>query len=204
MASDVSGVVSSTPGESEEDHAPEPGVSNIGSGYVGRLWIIAFVLILAVVASLVIVVLIELWPASTGPTKALLTDHLVLGMRANLNLDTNLLLVAALTGALGGVLHSFRSIAVYVGERKLKWSWMLFYGSLPFVAAILALLFYFVIRGGLISAQGTSQDLSPYGIAAIAGLVGLFSDQAAEMLKKVFSTVFSTAPQGSDRANAKG
>jgi len=35
--------------------------------------------------------------------------------------------------------------------------------------------------------------LSPYGMAAIDGLVGLFSDQAASMLKKIFSNLFTSA-----------
>ena len=77
---------------------------------------------------------------------------------------------------------------------------MLRYWCLPFAAAILALLFYLLIRGGLISAQGGTQDISPYGIAAVAGLVGLFSDQAAEMLKKDFTTVFAAAPKGHNNA----
>jgi len=152
--------------------------------------------------------LIQLWPASVGTSSgsstSLLTNHVLLGIRANINLDTNLLLLALLAGALGGVLHSLRSIAWYVGERKLRWSWVLYYWCLPFVAAILALLFYLLIRGGLISAQGTTQDISPYGIAAVAGLVGLFSDQAAEMLKKVFTTVFAAAPKGSNSAPPNG
>jgi len=46
---------------------------------------------------------------------------------------------------------------------------------------------------GLISSQASSQALSPYGMAAIAGLVGLFSDQAASMLKKIFSNLFTSA-----------
>ena len=181
------------------DGAKGPG-SNIGNGFVGRIWIVLLSLVLVAMATVVTVVLLQLWPASTGSSTSLLTNHIVLGVHANLNLDTNLLLVAMLSGALGGLLHSLRSIAWYVGEHQLKWSWVLFYTSLPFVAAILALLFYFVLRGGLISAQGTSKDLSPYGIAAITGLVGLFSNQAAEMLKNVFTNIFAKAPQGSDPA----
>jgi hypothetical protein len=174
--------------------------ADIGAGFVGRIWIVLLSLVLVALAGLVTVTLVQLWPASTGSSGPLLTNHVVLGIRANLNLDINLLLVAALTGALGGLLHSLRSIAWYVGERKLKWSWVLFYACLPFVAAILALLFYFLLRGGLISAQGTSKDISPYGIAAVSGLVGLFSDQAAEMLRAVFSNIFAKATQGSDSA----
>jgi hypothetical protein len=183
-------------------HVPAP-KSTIGDSFVGRTWIILLSLFLLMLAGLVVVTLVELWPATNGSASSLLTNHVVLGIRANLNLDTNLMLVAALSGALGGLLHSLRSISWYVGERELKWSWILFYACLPFVGSILALLFYLVLRGGLISGSGTSKDLSPYGIAAISGLVGLFANQAAEMLKNVFSTLFAPAPQGSDTAPPK-
>ncbi len=184
----------------KQESPPSP----VGEHLVGRTWIVLLSLFLSALAGLLIVVLIQLWPASVGTSSgsstSFVTNHVVLGVRANINLDTNLLLLALLAGALGGVLHSLRSIAWYVGERQLRWSWVLRYWCLPFVAAILALLFYLLIRGGLISAQGTTQDISPYGIAAIAGLVGLFSDQAAEMLKKVFTTVFAAEPKGSNNA----
>jgi hypothetical protein len=184
--------------EPPTDSAATAPKSDIGSGFVGSIWIVLLSLALVALAGLVIVTLVQLWPASAGSSSTLLTNHVVLGIRANLNLDTNLILVAGLAGALGGLLHSLRSIARYVGERQLRWSWVLFYACLPFVAAILALLFYFLLRGGLISAQGTSKDISPYGIAAVSSLVGLFSDEAVEMLKKVFSNIFAKVPQGSD------
>lgn len=174
--------------------------SEIGEAFVGRFWIIFLALMLVGLAALVVVALIQLWPAGTGTNGSLLTNHVVIGIRANLNIDTNLMLIVLLSGALGGLLHSLRSISWYVGERRLKWSWVLFYACLPFVGAILALLFYLLIRGGLVSTQGTTKDLNPYGLAAIAGLVGLFSIQAVEMLKKVFSTIFTSAPSGSDTA----
>lgn len=173
--------------------------SDIGEAPVGRVWIILLALMLVCVAGLTVVALVQMWPAS-NTAGTLITHHVVIAIRANLNLDTNLLLIVLLSGALGGLLHAIRSIAWYVGERQLRWSWVLFYVSLPFVGAILSLIVYLLIRGGLISTQGTTKDLSPYGIAAISSLVGLFSIQAVEMLKKVFSTIFASAPSGSDTA----
>jgi hypothetical protein len=170
----------------------------VGEASVGRLWVILIAVTLVFSAALTIVALVQLWPASTGTKGSFLTNHVVIGIHANLNIDTNLMLVVLLAGTLGGLLHSLRSISQYVGERRLNWSWVLFYSCLPFVGAILALIFYLLIRGGLISAQGTTQDLNPYVLAAIAGLVGLFSIQAVEMLKKVFSNIFADAPSGLD------
>jgi hypothetical protein len=47
---------------------------------------------------------------------------------------------------------------------------------------------------------GTAGDLSPYGVAAVAGLAGLFSKQATDKLREVFETLFKTE-KVTDRAN---
>jgi hypothetical protein len=36
----------------------------------------------------------------------------------------------------------------------------------------LALIFYFVVRGGLFSSSASGNDISPFGVAAISGMVG--------------------------------
>jgi hypothetical protein len=43
----------------------------------------------------------------------------------------------------------------------------------------------------------TSSQADPYGITAVAALVGMFSAQAAEKLKAVFGTIFTKAETGS-------
>jgi hypothetical protein len=62
----------------------------------------------------------------------------------------------------------------------------------------LALVFYFVIRGGFLTTSGGAKDINPYGIAALAGLVGMFSKQATDKLSEVFSTLFRSAPGEGD------
>lgn len=57
----------------------------------------------------------------------------------------------------------------------------------------LALVFYFVIRGGFLTTSGGAKDINPYGIAALAGLVGMFSKQATDKLGEVFGTLFRSA-----------
>jgi hypothetical protein len=170
----------------------------MGSGCVGRPGTVILATALIVLSGLVLLLLIQMWPSPIGSGNRVTTNHIVLGVKADLNIDQNLILIAVLSGALGGLLHSLRSISWYVGQRALRWSWVLFYACLPFVGAILAVLFYFALRGGLISGSGASSSINPYGIAATGSLVGLFSIEAAEMLKKAFSTVFTKAPEGND------
>jgi hypothetical protein len=100
------------------------------------------------------------------------------------------------------MVHSLRSLAVYVGNRELRWSWVPFYFLKPVLGAVLATLLYFVLRAGLFSPSVSSQQASPYGFAAIAALAGLFSDQAVEKLKKVAEEVFDKPAPGKDSVSA--
>jgi hypothetical protein len=70
------------------------------------------------------------------------------------------------------------------------------------VGAALATITYVVARGGLIvvTTQASSDTVNAFGFAAIGGLVGLFSSQAAEWLKRIFEQVFTAAPKGKDAA----
>jgi hypothetical protein len=112
--------------------------------------------------------------------------------------EYRLLVIVALAGALGAMVHALRSLYWYVGNRRLVRSWLLMYPLLPFVGALLALIVYLLIRGGFVTGLGATSDVSPYGSAAIAALVGLFSEQASAKLRQVFSTLLAPAEQGTD------
>ena len=72
------------------------------------------------------------------------------------------------------------------------------------IGIALALLFYLVLRGGLIAptlsttpADPTPKShawtlLNPYGLAAIAAMAGMFSKQATDKLSELFDTLFKT------------
>ncbi len=125
-----------------------------------------------------------------------------LGWTLDVRREARLFLVVALTGALGGLVHALRSLVWYTGNRNLKYSWLLTYLLQPFIGAALATITYVVLRGGLVvvTSQASADVANPFGFAAFAGLVGLFSVQAAEWLKRVFEQVFAPAPQGKDPA----
>jgi hypothetical protein len=112
--------------------------------------------------------------------------------------ETRLLLIVILAGAFGSLVHAIRSFYWYVGNRNLRWSWALTYALSPFAGGILAMVFYFVVRGGFFSSQSTIDATSPFAFAAFSGLVGMFSTEAVEKLKQVAGTVFAPAPQGKD------
>lgn len=112
--------------------------------------------------------------------------------------ETRLLLIVMLAGCLGSLMHSLRSLYWYTGNREMVWSWVAFYMLLPFTGAILATIFYFVVRGGFFSPQASFEQTSPFGFAALSALVGLFSPQATLKLKEVAETIFTKPGAGAD------
>jgi uncharacterized membrane protein YgcG len=80
----------------------------------------------------------------------------------------------------------------------------------PFIGMMLALLFYFVFRGGFITAGATSDAgaaanfINPFGVAALAGLVGMFSKVATDKLNEVFTTLFRPSEGDSNRGDKLG
>lgn len=119
-------------------------------------------------------------------------------LQGDIYLETRLLLLVMLSGALGSLMHSLRSLYWYAGNRMLVWSWLGLYLLLPFTGAILAVIFYFVVRGGFFSPQASFENTSPFGFAALSALVGLFSPQATLKLKEVAETIFTKPGKGED------
>lgn len=114
--------------------------------------------------------------------------------------DLKLFLVICAVGAVGGLLHAINSLTAYVGNGKFVRSWTLWYLFRPVVGALLASIFYVVFRGGLLPAsQVAPENVNVYGLLAIAGLVGLFSDNATLKLKDVFEAAFQTQDHREDK-----
>jgi hypothetical protein len=167
---------------------------------INAFGIVVLASIFVALAVLLIIAIVQLWPAAGSTAGTFVTGHRIFGYGADFNLDDNFIVLAILVGALGAILHCVRSIAWYVGEGKLKRIWILYYVTLPVVGSMLAVFVYWLIRGGLISTSASTKDVNPYGIASIAGLVGLFSEQAAQMLLNTFTSIFTKAPKGSNSA----
>jgi hypothetical protein len=114
--------------------------------------------------------------------------------------DLRLFFIVIAAGTLGSLIHSVTSFADYVGNQVLSKSWIWWFILRTPVGIALALLFYVVLRGGMIlpslpggsSAIDTTRLLNPYGIAAISALAGMFSKQATDKLREIFDTLFQT------------
>ena len=108
----------------------------------------------------------------------------------------SLFLMLNMAGALGGCIHAMRSLYWYAGQRALTWSWLPMYFALPFIGSAMATIFSLLIVAGFVdSATGRSQSLF---IIAVAGLVGMFSQQAALKLTDIANAFFTKPGAGSD------
>lgn len=134
--------------------------------------------------------------ASPSPSPPIVT---IFWWQFGLEDEQRLLLLVLLGGALGTLVHSLRSVYWYVGNRNLVMSWMAMYFMLPFAGAALALVFYLVVRGGFFSPQSSFQQTSPFGFAAFAALIGMFSSQAVLKLKDVAEVMLSKPLGGANK-----
>jgi hypothetical protein len=166
-------------------------------GLAGKFVITVYLLLFSI---LLLYGLVQFWPpaASTSGGSPSASPVAFFIWKIPVSDEVRLILIVAMAGALGGLVHSLRSLYWYVGNRGLVWSWMLMYVLRPFVGTTLALVFYFVIRGGLFSPQATIAQTSPFGFAGLAGLIGLFSEQAALKLKEVAETLLSKPSPGAN------
>ena len=138
------------------------------------------------------------WPLGSGTGTSSEQSVSWFGCHTRLNREFLFFLTVALSGGIGGLIHTIRSLVEYMGRRKLLWSWVPYNALLPIVGALAGTVFYLVLRAGLFSPSTSVQQASPFGFAAISILAGLFSPQAFEKLRALASQVFSEAPASSD------
>lgn len=181
--------------------------SEVGREYARTRDIVVVFAVLLVLTALLVIVLVQMWPpaprsAPDGRAQVpadVKTVHLP-GWSPEVSRETCLFVVVMAAGALGAVAHVLRSFYWYVGNRALRRSWLTMYLLLPVVGALFGLIVYMVVRGGLTSPLGGADDVNPYGVAAIAALVGQFSRETAEKFRAVFSTLLAPASRGRDHA----
>ena len=115
------------------------------------------------------------------------------------------LMIVVLSGALGGYAHLSITFSYFVGQGKLDRAWAWWYFLRPFIGIAMAVILYFIVRGGLLAGAGepaATSVLSPYGVGALAGLAGLFSKLATDKLRQLFKNLFSGQEKGAPDQSA--
>lgn len=186
----------------ETKKTPTPPINQYDEGWgnekMGPLGIAVMACYMILFALLVSYLLIALWPEkvpAAGQNGTVWNDQISLFwgiITGTLASEQRLILLVLLGGALGSYVHAATSFADYVGNRVIILSWAWWYIMRPFIGMMLALIFYVVIRGGLLSTGGNTQSINEFGIIAVAVLAGLFTKQATDKLREVFDTLFRT------------
>jgi hypothetical protein len=188
------------------EHSSHPHeTSGPGAGHVPRSGIIAFAVLATALALVVLYTIWAFWPtevqeASGSAQPAISARQRVawFGWHPVVGRELLFFLTIALSGALGGLIHTIRSFTWYVGNRDLRWSWIPYNVVLPLVGSMAGTVFYLVLRAGLFSPSTSVRQASPFGFAAVAVLAGLFSPQAFEKLKTIATDIFAKSPEGQD------
>ena len=177
-----------------------PGTRKAGEREMGRGSQIALGLLLLVLGVLLLYITVTLWPA-VDAAKSNKPGHVTWFWRSfTLVPDATMMLLVVFVSALGSYVHATVSFSDFAGNRQLASSWMWWYLLRVFVGSSLAVVFYLAIRGGFFSGASTSAEVNVYGIAALSGLVGLFSKQATDKLREIFDTAFKTGQGYGDDA----
>jgi len=109
-------------------------------------------------------------------------------------------MLAALLGALGGVIHGISSFSTFVGNRQFVTSWAWWYLFKPFLGGLVAVVVFLVFRAGLGTGAFSIATSDCVTVAALAGLIGLFAEAATIKLKDIFDALFT--PRQDQRKDA--
>jgi hypothetical protein len=96
---------------------------------VPRGWIIALTLVMLALGAVVLYCLWALWPNGKGEEQTVT----LFGAHFTVSSEQIFFVMVALSGALGGLVHTVRSFSMYVGTCSLRWSWIPFNLLLPVV-----------------------------------------------------------------------
>ncbi|SFN36551.1 hypothetical protein SAMN05428949_2578 [Chitinophaga sp. YR627] len=228
-----------------------------------RAWIITLTALFGITAVLLFYIIICIWPSGYVSSK---DPFRLFGTVYTITAEHRFLLLMILGGALGANVHLIISFTAFVGNRMFVTTWIPWYLLRPVIGAGMAMFFYMLLRGGILTysppvapqlpennqvtentspapvTEGNVQEgnvqegnvrpdspeqaathtdtvkpdcppvvneaipaatrdeanqprdsvpLNPYGMMAIACLVGLFSKEASEKLEEVFKTLFN-------------
>jgi hypothetical protein len=147
-------------------------------------------------SALTFYLLVATWPVPASGNKGGFAEFSLFGWgEFSPPADLRLFFTVIAAGALGSLIHTLTSFADFAGNRTLSRNWTWWFILRTPIGIALALMFYFVLRGGLMApgpATDATQLVNPYGIAGVSALAGMFSKQATDKLREIFDTLFQT------------
>jgi hypothetical protein len=148
---------------------------------------------LAVISLLLIAGLFEV--LSPNPAITWLSTGSGSGGSGTASAEMRNLFVTIFAAGVGSMITTILGYLKHASERRdFMLSFVPWYFARPLIGILLGVVFYFVLKGGLLVTVGTAtaSNINVYGLGALAALVGLFSKNAVEKLRDVFGTLFTT------------
>jgi len=152
-----------------------------------------------VILSFGIYTLTSIWPTTPEELASNATNTVTLrGTEISFSLgpETLVILVMIIAGAIGACVFSLYAIAHHLGRvHDFEARWAAWYVLRPFIGAGLAMIFYFLLRGGVLTIGANLQSLNLIVVAGLSGLVGMFSEQALRKTRDLADTIFGSIPK---------
>jgi hypothetical protein len=104
--------------------------------------------------------------------------------------EFQLILLSLFFGLIGSTMHGLASLVTYVASKRYRNEWFLWYLGRPIIGGVIALMFYVIIRGGILSINAQPTDLNYFGIAAISVIAGLVATEGTKKIRDIFVTLF--------------
>jgi hypothetical protein len=177
---------------------------SFGKNEIGNFGKIVAGVLLIIFTILPLIFMIGLWPDRMPKAEdktQLYTDTLFRiqwNESGTLHINTIMFLLVALAGFTGSMIHVATSFTNYIGSEKFKRSWILWYFVKPFTASAVALIFYLVLKAGLLNFDGAN-GANPFGIVILSALAGLFTDKATLKLEEIFTIIFKPKDERPDK-----
>ncbi len=112
--------------------------------------------------------------------------------------DIQQAVLATLAAGIGSGIATIMAYLRHACERRdFRDDYVPWYVFRPLMGMLLGLVFYFILKGGLMATVQTQKplELNHWAVAGVSALVGMFSKDAIEKLREVFRTLFQTADQ---------
>ena len=183
-----------------------------------RLWKIPLIIYFIIIIASTIVAIISIWnpietPIISAPTNTVAPNSndtqltVTIPTESNesvedwrTNREKNLIIVNTLFGILGGSTYGLASVTTWIGNNKYGKSWTLWYISRPIIGGALALMFFFLLRAGLVG--GFPVNVGDFGFAAISIIIGLLTTTAMKKIRDIFDVLFGIEKSKEDIGDA--
>lgn len=172
---------------------------------IDYLWKVLLIIYFIALIALSIAAIIRVWNPAPEVTVQTTAKNAIITVQSPsikdliANRENYLIVINALFGVLGGSTYGLSSIASWIATNKLERSWLLWYVSRPIIGASLAIIFYLILRAGIIKDIPLTQN--DYGFAAISYIVGLIATHAMKKIRDIFDTLFGIKKTNQDKGD---